>query len=622
MSGNAASEAEVRIAAEALALRRAPLDPLRAVAAAECAGLEVSTTERALLGDLLERLGDRALASAALTGDPEGASRLATLVVADAIHRGATRLLWVGPRPRSVDRLCERCAVRLVAVRNERGAYDGDGLFFVDELEGAPPGLAQAAPFDRVVTSEPLADPPWTGPTLALGGDEGALRAPAVERPEPALSLHPPSPSAAAVDEALAGALCSLEPGLGPLARAAAGGSKSNRVAALKRLETRLGRMVRAVRAGRVDDGEETARQLASDRDGSGGLLAAALAADHDTSFAVDELEAERARLADLRATLEAEPDPIVDALVAHAREALEAGRGVAIVVPGRGTRDALVASLGDEVARTGAVDERLAAARRGPAIAILSLAEHRSERLDPVSLGELRVLAHRDAPIAAADTLVGEGEPCTRERTPRAPTSPDPASDRWQRWRQTVGLTVATAHPEARAAIADALRNDPTPWSIAHLSREEGEVLLVVGQARADGLAFDSTAEASFDAELALLRVARSRLERALAAARHRRQKAHDRLRTRRRTAEQRIEEARRRKARASGEDARREAAEELAEAEEALGPLRAEAESIDDAHRAERRAALDRFAARASIGSRGTDSPTSSHPRERLHG
>ncbi len=623
MSGSPASEASARIAAESLALRRSPLDPLRATGAAEGAALEPSPVERAILGDLLERLADPSLAEATLAGDPEGAARLATLVVADALLAGASRLLWVGPRPRSVDRLCERCALRLVSVRNERGAYDGEGLFWVADLESAPPGLAQADPFDRVVTAEVPAEPLWRAPTLVLGEAGAAVSAPAVARPAPATSLHPPCPAATAIDEALVSDLRCLEPGLGPLARAAAAGSPSNRIATLKRLETRLGRMVRAARAGRSDDGAETARQLASDRDGSEALLTAALEASAPPlATDIEALEAEREHLASLREALEGSADPVVQTLSERAQAAVAEGVGVALVLPRRGTRDALAASLADRLATAADVDERLDEARRGPAVALLSLAEHRSHRLDPVTLERMRVLAHADAPIPAAHELVGEGEPRERVPEPETTTATDPARERWAHWRAALGLSVATAHPEARAAIAAAHQQSAAPWSIAHLRREEGDALLVVGEERAHERTFASLEEASFVAELELLRVARRRLERSLDAARDTWRRAQAALRERERAVTQRIEEARRRKARASGSEARREAGEALTEAEQALEPLRAEARALDEAHRADRQAALERFAARAALTEAEAEAARSSHPQERLHG
>lgn len=602
-----------RIAAESLVLRRSALDPMRAVAATDAAGFRAATGERNALGDLLERLEDQGAPT--LGGDAEGRERLATLAMADAMVRGSQRLLWIGARPRAVDRLCERCGWRLVEVRNERGAYAGAGLFWVADLETAPPGLGGADPFDRVVHVGAIDEAPWQGPTIALG-ERGDVVAPAFDRPPPAEHRVPRSAAAEAVDSALEGSLLSLEPALGPLARRAASGTNADRRAVLGRLTTRLGRMVRAARAERTDDGTETARQLASDHDGvDAELLRDALAERATSAPSVAALEAERETLDALDAALAAKPDPALERLVEEAGSA----EGAVLVLPGRASREALAERLGHGAA-DGSVDARLEAARRG-AVAIVGVAEHRDARLDRVAYEGLRVIAMDSVPIRAADAIVGEGEPTKNAPRPTTEREPDEHEARWSGWREVLGLTTAAAHPEARETITAALAFGAEPWTLARLRREEGEALLIIGGTCALGPAFDTRTEAAFHADLRLLAVARRRLERALESARERWRSAEADRAARHGAAESAVEDARRRQARSLGDDARGEATRAIADAEEALEALRAEKRTLAEHHDTERRRALDRFAAAPTIDPMNDDAaPPTSHPSARL--
>lgn len=608
------THADRRIAAESLVLRRSPLDPVRAVAAAETAGLRATPAEREILGALLERLEDAGAVT--LGGPAEGRARLAALAVADAFLAGASRVLWIGERPRAVDRLCDRCERPLVEVRNERGAYAGEGVFWIASLEGAPPGLGGAEPFDRVVALEAVGEPPWRGPTLwapdAEGPDDEPLRAPPLDTPPPAFFRRPRSEAAAAVDAALDEPLRCLEPGLGPLARAAARSTHADRAAVLGRLLTRLGRMIRAARAGRADDGVETARQLASDHDevARANVEDAAGAGDEDAAT----LEAERERLQTLLAGLEGE-DPLLALLIERARTA---EGGVALVVPGRAARDALAEAFAERLADGDDAHERLDAARAG-AIAIVGLAEHRAERLDRAAYEGLRVIA--TVALPEATERVEEGEPA---EIPAPAPPPEPPLDgdevRWARWRARLRLEMPTAHPRARALITEALALSAAPWTLAHLRRPEGEALLVAGAGRGDEPGAATLEEARFHAELALLRVARRRLERALRRTRDRWRADADALEQRRRATERELVDARRRRSRALGEAARREAQGTIAKVEAALAQLDEEARSLAGAHDARRREALERFAARAHLEAADAASPDASHPRARV--
>ncbi len=613
-------DADARIAAESLTLRRAALDPIRAVAAAESAGFAAEPTERAALGGLLERLED--LGSATLGGDREGRTRIATLVVADAFVRGEERILWVGPRPRALDRLCARCERRLVEVRNERGAYGGAGVFWLRDLESAPPGLGGAEPFARVVhVGAPIDETPWQGASVFVRAVEGAVDAPALTVPAAVEHCRPASPEANAADAALREPLLCLEPSLGPLARRAASGTNADRRAVLGRLTTRLGRMVRAARAKRSDDGAETARQLASDHDGiDEALLEEALVVTAMATPDAETLEAERARLEELRASLDS--DPILELLVERARAALAEGVGAALVLPGRASREAAIERLGDVVANGESVEKRLEAAR-APAVAVLGVAEHRDERLDRLAYDGLRVIADVRTPIDEATELIGEGPEHTADAPAPLPTPDLDADDSW--WahlRATLALDSPTAHPSSRAAIAEALERSPAPWSLAHLRRGEGDALIIAGPEREREPSFRTIEEGVFHAELALLRVARVRLERALGAARDRWTSGRAELASRRRAAESAIEDARRRKERALGDDARRDAARALEEAEARLAPLDDDERSLAETHEADRERALERFAARGSVEAVSDGDAPSSHPRARVVG
>lgn len=615
------TEADARIAAESLALRRSALDPLRAIGAAESAGFSSDTAERHALAELLERLED--VGTVVLSGDPEGRSRVTALLVADAWVRGEERVLFVGPRPRAVDRLCARCERDLIEVRNERGAYTGAGLFWVPDLDAAPPGLGGADPFARVIhVGAPVDGPPWSGPTVWVTDELDGVAAPALVLTPARRHGAPTGPEGEAVDAVLQEPLLCLEPALGPLARRAAEGTNADRGAVLGRLTTRLGRMVRAARAKRSDDGAETARQLASDHDGiDDGMLAAALDAAGAGAAELAALEAERARLEELRATLTGANDPVFELLMVRARAALAAGNGAALVLPGRASREAALEALGDSVAAGESVEDRLAAARAG-AVAVVSLAEHREERLDRVAYAGLRVIADARSPIPEATELVGEGT------SDDAPTVADDFTheldadeEQWAHWRRVLALDAPLAHPTARDAVERGRERSAHPWRLARLRRDEGDALVVIGESRDWEPAHPTLDEGVFHAELELLRVARVRLERALADARSTWARARTELAKRRRAAESAIEEARRRKERALGDDARRDAARALEEAEAALAPLDDEARTLMATHDAERRRAFERFATRSTVEAIEDDG-ASSHPGARVAG
>ena len=636
------SQPDERSIAEAIALPRSPLDPLRGVAAADAAGLRLTSPEAQVLAALLDRLGDaegEASAPLVLRGDPEPRSRLLALLLADALVRGARRFLWVGPRPRAIDRLAERCALRLHEVRPARGAYAGEGLLWVPSLEDAPPGLGQAAAFERVIA--PLGapeDPPWNGhATLLHGAPEEPLphgpigwvaQAPRDEGEEPRYLPVPHTPGAGedpaeVARTVLSEGLHALTPApLDELALRAAAGSNAALGATLRRLETRLGRMARAARAGRADDGLETARQLVDDRgetlapEAEGALKERP---EGEGAPTAEELEAERAQLADLRGTVEAAGDPALDLLAETARSALKDG-GVCVVVASNAARTALSPRLRDVLVETDDpsdarhLDARLDAARREPAIVLLAAREYRDARLDRVALTGLTVIRLAGDAHCEADIVVG-AEPRQRavERIaePRLPaqahdtalegdTTLEAAAEAWRSWRSVLGLKAPVGHPSALEPIERALALPPRAHAVYRLEGDGGCQLLLVGDEPLAGLAPRPTlAEAHFEASLALLPLANRRLDRRLQAAREARTRALARLEARRRAARAQLEDCRKRHAKAMGPEARAAGATAVTEAEAALRALDAERGAIDASHTEARRAALARFAA-----------------------
>ena len=635
------SQPDERSIAEAIALPRSPLDPLRGVAAADAAGLRLTSPEAQVLAALLDRLGDgegEGSAPLVLRGAPEPRARLLALLLADGLVRGLRRFLWVGPRPRAIDRLAARCALRLHEVRPARGAYAGEGLLWVPSLEDAPPGLGQADAFELVVAPLGAAeDPPWKGhATLLQGAPEEPLpevpigwaaRAPrdAVNEPRYLPVPHAPRADGDPAEVArtlLCEGLHALTPApLGELARRAAAGSNAALAATLRRLETRLGRMARAARAGRADDGLETARQLVDDRGET--LAAEAEEALKDgpgsaATPAAEEHEAERAQLASLRAAVEAAGDPALDLLAATARNALKDG-GVCVVVASNAARAALSPRLRDVLVEPdapsdpGHLDARLDAARREPAIVLLAAREHRDARLDRMALTGLTVIRLAGDTRCEADIVVGTGDERTSdERTgderADAPLRPrlvdaaaiDAAAVAWRSWRSALKLKAPVGHPSAREPIERALALPPRTHAVYRLEGEGGCRLLLVGDEPLAGLTPRPTlAEAHFEEALALLPLANRRLDRRLEAGREARTQALARLEARRRAAEAQLEERRKRHAKAMGPEARAAGATAVTEAEAALRGLDAERAAIDASHAEARRAALARFAA-----------------------
>ncbi|MAQ14124.1 MAG: hypothetical protein CMN30_04920 [Sandaracinus sp.] len=577
------SEVEKRAIAEALRLRRAPHDPLRAVAAADSAGLRLRVGEpevfRAAV-DLLDLEG-----TVTLDGEPEPRARLLALLLGDGLARGGRRFLWVGPRPRAVDRAAARSALPLHEVRAERGAYDGEGLFGIAAVTGAPPGLGRAAAFDGVFA--PLDDDvPATGPAVRVG--PGGLRTLPDRRGEAAVVAVAEGPAAREARAVLDEALAVLDPApLGELARAAARGSTAALVATLRRLETRLGRMVRAHRAQRSDDGLETAEQLCWERGAALGdpdrdAILAALSLQTPRRA----LEDERERLASLRAAAEAEGDPAVDALVGTGARLL--------VVASRAAQEAARARLPAAAAAEDVV-ERLEQARDG-AVAVVRDDELRSARVDRVMRAGLPSARLDDGGATEADTLVSlERDAREGVAPPAAELACSAEAALWRDWCAALELQAPPTHPDAASSMEAALAG-PTELSLGHLADATGARLFALGDAPEGIPGYPDLAEALFAEGRALLPTATARLDRALGAARSERALALAAFARAQDAAAERVAEAERKTARALSADERTGGEQSIHDAREAAAAL--DATPIEDAYRRARTAALVTFA------------------------
>ena len=592
------TELDQRVVAEAIELDRTPDDPLRAVAAAHGAGVILLAGEPEAFAAIVARLG--AEAPCRLTGEAEPLARLTALVVADAVHRGLRRLLWVGARPRAVDRACGRTGLPLHEVRPERGAYTGEGLFWVPSIPGAPPGLGRAEPFDRVACASEAPRPPWTGPTLWLGPGGESVPAPAGPRSAQRTVPIPVTEPAEAVDRALRTSLLVLDPApLGSLAQQAARGSGAARVATLHRLETRLGRMIRAHRAQRLDDGIETAHRLAEDRgDALDPEQLRAMKSALVAQASRRALEAEREQLATLRQALQ--DDGTLDELVELARQ----GAPALAVVASRSVEEAVRQRLGPDAASATDsptdLEERLARARERSLVAVARDGELLEARVDSVALAGLRTYRLDDGGPFRAEVVVSDRVRVATEEAQRAVSEalPDERAI-WERWCLALDLDEAPSHPRARARIEAAL-GTPTRVTIARLCTASGARLLLVGEADAPpGTRIHPTMpQARFDEALALLPSSTAILEHQIGRARDERAAARAQLERRRTSAEDHVGEARRRLERALGPADREKATGSLAEAEALLVALAEEAETLERAFEAARRSALARFA------------------------